>query len=213
MVYVPAWSFVGICYTWIISIHTYNLHCTWCAVFADYTNCCARVSGPAYVFCILDQHWVIGSNRIYVSTGDFLPIFCPRNGWCWYATGVTLNRNASIGKCCHIITNSDNKWLLVLKFHRYWFCRDPYFWFRGACTKKIDNFRIRREKRLALRKSTCSTELRTPIERYKLYKLLKEKGAGLIPSSDKKSSCKGKLRSHFKFACEFLRPVWENPMW
>ena len=103
---------------------------------------------------------------------------------------MTLNRNASIGKCCHIITNSDNKWLLVLKFHRYWFCRDPYFWFRGACTKKIDNFRIRREKRLALRKSTCSTELRTPIERYKLYKLLKEKGAGLIPSSDKKSSCK-----------------------
>ena len=111
---------------------------------------------------------------------------------------MTLNRNASIGKCCHIITNSDNKWLLVLKFHRYWFCRDPYFWFRGACTKKIDNFRIRREKRLALRKRTCSTELRTPIERYKLSKLLKEKSAGLIPSSDKKNSCKGKLRSHFK---------------
>ena len=66
-----------------------------------------------------------------VAIKDFKAIFRPSNGWCWYTAGGTLNGNACICKCCHVITNSQGNGTSVLSLYRLWNGRDVKLRFRG----------------------------------------------------------------------------------
>ena len=63
-------------------------------------------------------------NCVPAIISDFLVIFCPGDSWCWHTAGGTLNGNACIGKCCHIITNEQDDGTLILSFCCLWCSRN-----------------------------------------------------------------------------------------